>query len=116
MEVSELESTLREVIEKGFDDAFAQFCATTFSSYRYPPEYLAAARMHTFYLRTALEMLSCAESREALFGQTEVDDPLMKAFREVTANSYEAALSGDRPFCEVFVRLWCERWAYCKEA
>ena len=116
MDPSELNRQITEVIGRGFDESFVRFCAETFSSYRYPPEYLVAARMHTFYLRAALEMLSCAELREALFGQTEVDDPLMKAFREVTANSYEAALSGDRPFCEVFVRLWCERWAYCKEA
>lgn len=115
MDRSELDRQIAEVLEKGFDDSFAVFCATTFSSYRYPPENLAAARMHAFYLRSALEMLSDAESREALLGKTEGDNPLEEAFREVTANSYEAALSGDRPFCEVFVQLWCERWAYGKE-
>lgn len=116
MEPIELDRQIAEMREKGFDDAFARFSAATFSSYSYPPDNLAAARMHAFYLRLALEALSCGESRQELFREAQEGDRLETAFRETATESYRAALSGDRPFCEVFVEMWCSRWAYGKEA
>ena len=111
MDRSELDRQIAEVLEKGFDDSFAVFCATTFSSYDYPPGNLAFARMHAFYLREALEMLSSAETRDTLSVDAEGKTLLEKAFREVTTKSYQAALCEDRPFCEVFVQMWCSWWA-----
>ena len=99
MTEDELGRRVEEILEKGFDGEFARFCAETFSSYTYPEENLAAARMHAFYLRVALCFLSGRE----------VDDgiPCLEECRAVAEKSRRAALKGDRPVEEVFVRMWC---------
>ena len=99
MTEDELGRRVEEILEKGFDGAFERFCADTFSSYTYPEENLAAARMHGFYLSVALCLLSGRE----------VDDgiPYLEECRAVAEKSYRLALEGDRPIEEVFVRMWC---------
>jgi hypothetical protein len=54
----ELVRGLEALLEKGFDDSFAVFCAAEFSSHRYPPANLAPARMHAFHLRLAIQELT----------------------------------------------------------
>lgn len=103
MNKSELDRQIAEVLEKGFEESFAAFCAKTFSSYSYPPENLAAARMHAFYLKVALGMLSGSSPEEGL--------PLMDVCRQVTENSYRSALEDDRQFCEIFIENWCVYFA-----
>ena len=51
MTEEELRKGLETILEKGFDQSFAEYCAVTFSSYTYPEENLAAARMHALALR-----------------------------------------------------------------
>lgn len=112
MDTAELDNSLREMMEKGFDDSFAAFCAEVFSSYQYSPEKLALAKMHAFYLRIALENLSCPETREELLTDgVEGEDNLDRAFRTVAVESYRTALFSDRPFHELFVELWCAFWS-----
>ena len=111
MSEAELARQLTEVREKGFDEPFALFCAKTFSSFQYSPEDLAAAKMHAFYLRLALEKLVAANSREDLLPGAVAGDKIEVAFREVTRESYQAALESGLPFCELFVEKWCRYWA-----
>ena len=113
MDTAELDNSLREMMEKGFDDSFAAFCAKTYSSYEYPPENLVAAKMHAFFLRMALETLSDPVSREKLFdsNEDEGDERLLKVFRTVAKESYRAALSSGRPFSAIFVEKWCGSFA-----
>lgn len=116
MDQKELISALKELMRTGFDSSFASFCAKTFSSHRYPPGNLAAARMHAFYLRMALEVLTDSSTREELFaaeakGLTRNEE----AFRLVTIESFQAALSSVRPFAELFVEKWCAVWAGADE-
>lgn len=111
MSEAELARQLIEVREKGFDEPFALFSAMIFSSFQYPAENLAAARMHAFYLRLALERLTDTEGREVLFHEAVKGDRMEAAFRDVTCESYEAALESGRPFCEIFVENWCRHWA-----
>ena len=111
MSETELVRQLAEKRENGFDEPFALFCAKTFSSFQYPSENLAAARMHAFYLRQALEGLTDTEGREVLFHKAVAGDRIEMAFREVTRESYEAALESGRPFCEIFIENWCRYWA-----
>lgn len=99
MTKTELDQQIAEVLEKGFDESFTAFCAKTFSSYSYPPEHLAAARMHAFYLKAALGMLSGSVPEEGL--------PLMDVCRQVAEKSYRSALKNDRQFCEIFIENWC---------
>ena len=51
MTEEELRKGLETILEKGFDQSFAEYCAATFSSYTYPEGNLAAARMHALALR-----------------------------------------------------------------
>ena len=111
MSEEELIKQICKIRQEGFTDSFAQFCARIFSSYHYPPENLAAARMHAFYLRLALERLTDAKGREELFHEAVEGGRMEAAFWEVTRRSYEAALESDRPFCEIFVGNWCRHWA-----
>lgn len=99
MDRSELDRQIAEVLEKGFEDSFAGFCATTFSSYNYPPENLAFARMHAFYLRMAMGMLNGEEGMEEI--------PYYTECVSIAEKSYRSALESDRPFHEVFVEMWC---------
>ena len=108
MEKEELDRQFAEIMEKGFDEAFARFCATTFSSYCYPPENLAAARIHAFFLRLFIE--------EGVSGQPspeEIPESLIETFREVSRQSIRDTLSSVNPSgmecCRAFVRNWCER-------
>lgn len=111
MSEEELIKQICKIRQEGFTDSFAQFCARIFSSYHYLPENLAAARMHAFYLRLALERLTDANGREELFREAAEGDRTEAAFLEVIRQSYEAALESDRPFCEIFVGNWCRHWA-----
>ena len=111
MSEEELIKQISKICQEGFTDPFAQFCARTFSSYHYLPENLAAARMHAFYLRLALERLVDANSREELLYGAVMGDEIEVTFRKVTRNSYQTALESDRPFCELFVEKWCASFA-----
>lgn len=106
MSEKELIRQLAELKEKGFDDSFAAFCARTFSSFEYPAEHLAPARMHAHYLRLAIDILSDGIRREAFLreGKAEGTEGL---FREVTVACYREALGTGRPFGELFVEKWC---------
>ncbi len=96
---AELDRQIAEVLEKGFDESFTAFCAKTFSSYNYPPENLAPARMHAFSLKVAMGMV---------LGDTlDEDIPFMNVCRQVAEESCRSALETDRPFCEIFVENWC---------
>lgn len=103
MTKAELDRHLAKVLEKGFDESFADFCARTFSSYNYSPENLAPARMHAFYLKVAMGMLLGATPDE--------DIPLMNVCRQLAENSCRSALDTDRPFCEIFIENWCAYYA-----
>ena len=90
-------------MEKGFDDSFKAFCARIFSSYRYSPDGLAAARMHAFYLRLFIE--------ERVSGETSIEslpENLREVFREVGRRSVQETLSSGNPSgmdcCRAFVR------------
>ena len=101
MHKSELADRLKEIQEKGFDDSFAEFCADTFSSYEYPKERLAAARMHAHFLRVFIqEYLTdpCPEERQ-------------EDYMRVGMAAIDEVLEGERPtamaFCRAFVEKWC---------
>lgn len=51
MTEEELRKGLEAILEKGFDQSFVEYCAATFSSFTYPADKLAMARMHAFALR-----------------------------------------------------------------
>lgn len=100
---------LAEVQKKGFDDSFVLFCAETFSSFSYPKENIAAARMHAYFLRLFIEERVSGEiSRE------EIPEGLREIFREVGEQSFRDTLSSSNPSgmecCRAFVRNWCERF------
>ena len=107
LEIDELQKELARVREKGFDDAFALFCAETFACYSYPPGNRAAARMHAFYLRLFMEEVISGSS-----GIETVPVRLQTTFREVSRLCIERALSStDLPgiqCCRTFVRCWFE--------
>ena len=113
MDTAELNRQIADVIGKGFDESFIRFCAETFSSYDYPAEHLAAARMHAHYLRLALEALSNPETRERLLSAKiiEGEGAYMSVCLSVAEKSYRSALESDRPICEVFVERWCSYFA-----
>ena len=111
MSDSELIRQLNAVLEKGFDDSFASFCARILASNRYASDGLARVRMHAHYLRLAIEALTDPVRREELFRQAGAGDRMDDAFLKVTMESYRAALESDRPFCEVFVERWCSYYA-----
>ena len=107
MSESELVRQLEKILEDGFEPSFAGFCAKEFSSHSYPQENLAAARMHAFYLRLSMEVLT--ERRE--YPARISGDPVERAFWIITAESKRAALESGRPFCELFVEKWCRFFA-----
>lgn len=111
MSEEELIGQIAKIRQEGFTGSFTDFCAKTFSSYHYLPENLAAARMHAFYLRLALERLVDANSREELLYGAAMGDEIEVTFRKVTRKSYQAALESGRPFCELFVEKWCASFA-----
>ncbi len=113
MEPSELNRQIADVVEKGFDESFVRFCADTFSSFDYPADHLAAARMHAHYLRLALEALSNPETRERLLSAEVIagEGAYMSECLLVAEKSYRSALESDRPICEVFVEKWCSYFA-----
>ena len=111
MDTAELDNSLREVMEKGFDDSFAAFCAKTYSSYEYPPENQAAAKMHAFYLRIALESLCENEKKaEILGGNTGFISlsPLERLCFKTASIASNEALCGRGSFAEIFVDNWCK--------
>ena len=111
MSEDELIGQIAKIRQEGFTGSFADFCAKTFSSYHYPPENLAAARMHAFYLRMAMERLTDAKGREELFQGSLEGDRVEVAYLDITRESYRAALESGRPFCELFVEKWCASFA-----
>ena len=103
----QLKQALRELREEGFDESFARYCASTFSSHTYPAQKLGAARMHAFFLRCFLDAyLSGDFSWE---GEPEgIDGTVLTVGRR----SVDETLTMDSPtataFCRAFVRIWCE--------
>lgn len=104
MDTAELDRQLAEVLEKGFDESFAAFCARTFSSYSYPPENLAAARMHAFFLRLYMEAFV---SGKDLLSEGDLEIRC----REV-GDSLLGHVASPEEFCRRFVEKWC---AHCSE-
>ena len=111
MDAAELDRQIAEAREKGFDESFTRFCADTFSAYEYPPENLAAARMHVHYLRLALEALSDQGSGGLKPGGASYHEnaPWTGLCLTVAGDSWRASLASGKPFCEVFVEMWCSR-------
>ena len=101
MSDSKIESFLVEVLEKGFDDSFAEFCADTFSSYEYPKERLAAARMHAHFLRVFIQ--------DYLTDSHPIER--QEDYMKVGMAALEETLKSERPtamaFCRAFVEKWC---------
>jgi len=115
MDAAELDTVLRDVMEKGFDDSLVAFCARTFSSYDYPRENLPAARMHAHYLRQALEALCDPETKTEILrggdsGFKDVSE-LDRLCLRLAADCYRDALSGEASFCELFVERWCAHFS-----
>ena len=107
MTEQQLKQALRELRDKGFDESFTDNCAKICSSYTYPEEKLAAARMHAFFLRyfigaylddyfTDAEKLEGIERTVWKVGKQSVDETLQK--ENATAMT----------FCRAFVKNWCE--------
>ena len=114
MHKSELADRLKEIQEKGFDDSFAEFCSDTFSSYEYPKERLAAARMHAFWLRIFIEdYLSgmSLDSNGEYYG--DIYRMAIEIGLQVVDWSLGRETSTGDDFCREFVRRWCERCASC---
>ena len=107
MDYSELIRQLAEIQEKGFDDSFTVFCAETFASYNYRPEYLSAARMHALYLRLAMKMIM----GESVF----LPLPLLNECLTIAHECARDANGSGRSFCENFVMRWCARWSISPE-
>ena len=108
MSEAELVKQLLEVRERGFEDSFLQFCADTFCSYVYPPENLAAARMHAHWLRVYLE--------DGLGGELpEPDGGLGAVSREVGEKALRLTLEKENAsadeFCRAFVSIWCRHFS-----
>jgi len=111
MQQSELDAAIMKVRDEGFDESFIRFCAKTFSSHTYPAKNLAAARMHAFFLRIALDSLSDPETKAEVLsvenpGQYVVDDPETLCL-QLSGECYRDALKGEEAFCELFIRKWC---------
>lgn len=109
MDIAELDLGLAEVLKKGFDDSFVIFCADTFSSFSYPKENIAAARMHAYFLRLFIEERVLGE-----ISSEEIPESLRETFREVGEQAIRDTLSSSNPSgmecCRAFVRNWCERF------
>lgn len=102
MHKSELADRLKEIQEKGFDDSFAEFCADTFSSYDYPKERLAAARMHAHFLRVFIQ-----DYLTDPYPEERQEDYMMvgiSAIKEVSKSEHPAAME----FGRAFVKRWCQ--------
>lgn len=106
MDIDKLKLALAEVLEEGFDDSFAQFCADTFASFSYPPKNKKAAMMHALFLRLFLQ-----ETVAGIAYDDEIPENLRKVYREVSELSIRETLSSEHPSgmecCRVFVRNWC---------
>ena len=107
MDIDDLKLALAEVLEEGFEDSFAQFCANTYASFSYPPKNRKAAMMHAFFLRLFLQ--------ETVIGTSyyeEIPESLQKAIREIGERSIQDTLSSVTPSgmecCRAFVRNWCQ--------
>ena len=101
MSEQELRRQLAEIREKGFDDSFAQFCSHTFSSYEYPGEKLAAAKMHAHFLRLFLEEYLLEPNPGVR----------QESYMRVGMAAIQEVSKGERPtameFCRAFVKRWC---------
>ena len=104
MLLEEFDLVLREILEKGFDDSFPAFCASTFSSRSYPGKNVAKAKMHAFYLRLFLE--------EYLSG-VDYDSDYMRVGKEAIQEVIESENPTGDNFCRAFVEKWCSLLA-CK--
>ena len=111
MQPSELDRQLAEMLEKGFNGSFLKFCAEEFSSHRYAPENLPAARMHAFYLRMALELLPCGDEDALQPPEETGSDRVLVEFYRITRECYLDSTESGTDFCESFIRRWCDSWA-----
>ena len=100
MHKSELSDRLKEIQEKGFDDSFAEFCAVTFSSYEYPKERLAAARMHAHFLRVFIQ--------DYLTDSHPIER--QEDYMKVGMAALEETLKSERPTAMAFCRAFVEKW------
>ena len=101
MSEQELRKQLAEIREKGFDDSFAQFCGDTFSSYEYPGERLAAAKMHAHFLRLFIEeylLHPNPERRQEYYIKVG-----MAAIQEVSKSEHPTGVD----ICKAFIEKWC---------
>ena len=101
---------LAELLEKGFEDSFPEFCARTFASFKYPPERLAAARSYAFWLRTFLEdYLSGMSLNTDSESSGNIYEVAIEIGRQVVDWSLERETTTGNDFCREFVKRWCER-------
>ena len=112
MDYTELRRQMVTLQEEGFDDSFGAFCGKTFSSYSYPPENLAAARLHGHYLRLAIAAIVRSETQEELLShESAEDDREETVFWKVLKESIGAVRESDCSFIECFVEKWCSSWS-----
>lgn len=112
MSESDLKRELAELLEKGFEDSFPEFCARTFASFKYPRERLAAARSYAFWLRTFLEdYLSEMTLNLDEEPSGDVCEIAIEIGRQVIDWSLERETTTGNEFCREFVKRWCERYA-----
>ena len=104
MTEEELSKGLEAILEKGFDQSFAEYSAATFSSYSYPEANLTAARMHALALRAYIQYYLYAIPLE-----TCMPEFLLDACREVGDRAVETVLPNPdaQVFCRKYVEMWC---------
>ena len=107
MEETQLQALLKDRMKTGFDADFAAFCAETLASHSYTSENLAKARMHAFYLRLVLELLT---SDDEPISEENANDPSDVAIK-IGEHCYEKSLQEGTDFCREFVKEWCSYWA-----
>lgn len=94
---------IARLADERLDDAFAEYCAETFSSYSYAPGVEAHARMHAHWLR---RYVSSLEGDEPCGDASPLWETCMEVGDEALAESGSAG-----EFCRLFVRKWCARFA-----
>ena len=109
MTEDELRKGLEAILEKGFDESFAEYCATTFSSYTYPDGNLAAARMHALALRAYIQYYLYAIPLETCMPAF-----LCDACRTIGETTVEMVLSKQDAKSNVFCKEYVYNWLqYC---
>lgn len=107
MTEQQLKQALRELRDKGFDESFADYCATTCASFTYPREKLTAARMHAFFLRYFISAYL-----DGYFSEETKLDGIENTIWKVGKQSFDQTLETENAtamtFCRAFVKNWCE--------